>query len=343
LAANVAGIAINLHQITTQVDRSISRRLQVAKLLAHEPETAESNPALSTAQLRVLAEHMQVHTSLRYRLGFDEDFVQRRVLRTEVLLADMGSLAAMYESPPFVIIEHASSFYRANLPLGLYDSDDVDLLSSPDHVELLANKLRALGYRPDDDSHKALRRIFLRPHPGGAPLEIVVWLRPLARNHFPAPNFLPFDDILEIAESVDSAWGRVPLLPPTYDLLYHCLHSSLHAYLLSPGLRIYLDIERTIAHSNIDWEEFTRFARVHRLATRVAVALEIAQALLSADVQPSVIRGLRRTSGTVDTFVGVASKLALYPGLSARFPRFASALVEGFIKLVQIKAQISQK
>lgn len=343
LAATIVGTAITLHQLKIQFDRLTGQRGQVARLLATDNFDVEPPPHVSIAQLQMIAERMNVRTSLMHRLDLDKAFVRDRVLRIEALLEDVGRLAAKYSAPPFVVVEHASSFFRANLPLGLYDSGDVDLLSSPRHIGSLERELATLGYRPYENSCGELRRVFHRPHATGEPLEVVVWLRPVPRHRLPEPRFLSFDDILEIAEPVENSLGQVLLLPPTYDLLYHCLHASLHSYFLSPGLRIYLDIDRVIAHTEINWSEFVRFSKAHNLTTRVAVALRVAQELLSTDVPRTVFEYLTDKLWTIDPFASVVSKLALYPEWSAKFPRFATIFTEGFTVLSQRRTQLDQK
>lgn len=335
------GTTSTLYSLRQNLDRVAANRHEVARLLASNTSSAPSLQ-IPIAQLKTLSARMNVRTSLMFRLYADPGFTQRRELRTRTLFEDIGRLATLYDRTSFLVVEHASNFYRANLPLGLYDSGDVDLLSSPKHLDGLRRSLATLGYHPQDNKDGLLRRVFHRPHDIAGPLEIVVWLRPLARNWLPEPRFVTVSDLFERAEWAESRWGRVPLLPATLDLIYHCLHASLHSYILSPGLRIYLDIDRAIADTDVDWDEVVRFSKAHKLAVRIVVALRIAHKLLCTPVPTSVLQELGGQSRSIQAFARLASKLALYPEWSAKCPRLATVLAEGSIALSELTTQDDQ-
>jgi hypothetical protein len=326
-----------------QFHTTLALRRRIAAVLASDASEIQSREAyffsssgLLETRLLETAKQMKVFPSLMERLGLHPLLVQQRKARTEQLLRDVAQLSAHFDKPRFVVVEHASNFFRFSLPLGLYDSGDIDLLSTPVHVRDIEKQLTAMGYSRVPDGQEFLRRTFRRATEHGDDLEITVWLRPLARNRLPEPRFLSSAQILEFAENVDSAWGVIPLMPVTMDLVYHCLHASLHAFVLPPGLRIYLDIDRACTFGELDWNYVFEFCELYKTGARVETALQIAKSVLKTDVPDEILASLAPYGVGSRAFVATASKLALFPEIGGRYTRISILLSEGFARARQL-------
>ncbi|HET9956599.1 MAG TPA: hypothetical protein VFQ61_19005, partial [Polyangiaceae bacterium] len=75
-------------------------------------------------------------------------------------------------------------------------------------------------------------------------------------------------------------------------LLQVCLHASMHSFVRSPGLRLYVDIDRAVTDRNPQWESFVQEAVRTGAPGRVGVALGVAQGLLGTPVPLDVIEAL---------------------------------------------------
>lgn len=91
--------------------------------------------------------------------------------------------------------------------------------------------------------------------------------------------------------------ARLYTLCPEDLLVQVAIHTSLHQYLLSPGLRLQIDVERIVRDVALDWDAVLREIGEVGLRTRAFVSLSMAAGLLGAPVPPEVLSALAPGDG----------------------------------------------
>ena len=81
-------------------------------------------------------------------------------------------------------------------------------------------------------------------------------------------------------------------LHPTDLLVQVAVHTSLHQFVLSPGLRLHMDVERLVRDLVIDWDAVVREIEAVGLRTRCFVSLSMAAGLLGAAIPDEVLQAL---------------------------------------------------
>jgi hypothetical protein len=82
------------------------------------------------------------------------------------------------------------------------------------------------------------------------------------------------------------------VLEPTDLLVQVAIHTSMHAYVLSPGLRLHVDVDRVVRDNEIEWYRFVDQVNGMKTATRVFFSLTLAKAILGTPVPDDVLDAL---------------------------------------------------
>jgi hypothetical protein len=99
------------------------------------------------------------------------------------------------------------------------------------------------------------------------------------------------DDLLDDAVAI--AGSNVLLLEPTSNLLQVCLHTAKHTYVRAPGLRLHTDVDRIVAFTEPNWQEFVAWVKRIEVVTAAYFSLAIAKALLGTEIPGWVLSELR--------------------------------------------------
>jgi hypothetical protein len=79
-------------------------------------------------------------------------------------------------------------------------------------------------------------------------------------------------------------------LPDKESLLYICmLHISVHNFSRQPDIRLYIDIQNSIAGGDIDWDKLIRWARRDGYTNRIATVAYLAKQLIGCEIPNKVI------------------------------------------------------
>lgn len=187
-----------------------------------------------------------------------------------------------------VVIEGASTYLTAGLPLATYEAGDVDLLVDPTHFTLVPEVLESVGFVREKRAGSTTSRVELvRRDAAGRAHWIEVCRAALERSR--APLRYAARSRVWIDRRVLAKNGDVRVLHPNDAVVMAAMHASLHYFVRPPGLRLYLDLDRTARRADVDWGEVVAEIEVGGATRRCHTALVVARALLGTPVPDWVL------------------------------------------------------
>jgi len=85
---------------------------------------------------------------------------------------------------------------------------------------------------------------------------------------------------------------KVGILSPEDNLLQVSVHTAKHSYVRAPGLRLHLDVERIVAHKEINWDLFLQKVEAVHVKTSTYYSLYLAKMLFDTPVPEFVLKAL---------------------------------------------------
>nr|WP_252208558.1 nucleotidyltransferase family protein [Enterocloster citroniae] len=86
---------------------------------------------------------------------------------------------------------------------------------------------------------------------------------------------------------------QVRVLSPEDNLLQVCIHTAKHSYVRAPGMRLHMDVDRIVAHTDIDWELFLKKVKEAHVCTSTYLSLYIPSVILHTQIPQWVLDELR--------------------------------------------------
>ena len=86
---------------------------------------------------------------------------------------------------------------------------------------------------------------------------------------------------------------QVRVLSPEDNLLQVCIHTAKHSYVRTPGMRLHMDVDRIVAHTDIDWELFLKKVKEAHVCTSTYLSLYIPSVILHTQIPQWVLDELR--------------------------------------------------
>ena len=80
---------------------------------------------------------------------------------------------------------------------------------------------------------------------------------------------------------------------PEDNLLQVCIHTAKHSYVRAPGMRLHMDVDRIVAHTDIDWELFLKKVKEAHVCTSTYLSLYIPSVILHTQIPQWVLDELR--------------------------------------------------
>lgn len=99
------------------------------------------------------------------------------------------------------------------------------------------------------------------------------------------------DGFIERAHLVDGTHVRV--LSPEDNLLQVCIHTAKHSYVRAPGLRLHMDVDRIVAHTQIDWKLFLSKVKETHVCTSTYLSLYIPSVIFHTQIPKWVLDELQ--------------------------------------------------
>lgn len=106
------------------------------------------------------------------------------------------------------------------------------------------------------------------------------------------PDLEPDTDMF--IENAHCAQGTdVYVLSPEDNLLQVCIHTAKHSYIRAPGLRLHMDVDRIVAHTEIDWALFLKKVKQTHVCRSTYLSLYIPHVLFQTNIPEWVLNELR--------------------------------------------------
>ncbi len=253
---------------------------------------------------------------------FDPDWNAALAINAERVAELAGSLAeaiAALERAGCVcaVIEGGSTVFSARLSPAAYGAGDFDVLVARSHWEASLRVMQDLGYQAVDRAGRvATTRAQFQRSSARHEHYIEVGHRAFDRTWVP----LRFHDqcadwLARRTRGIDPA---IPVLRATDALVVAAFHASLHSYVLSPALRLQVDIDRAARHPELDWNEFVGIVQSMGIKTRTYASLMIASSLLHTPVPEFVLAALAPTPGRWRALASVLSAERVLAGDSPK-------------------------
>jgi hypothetical protein len=220
-------------------------------------------------------------------------FLEENDVRVRALVDLVGrvSEALAARGCPCVAVEAGGVMLSSDLPFRAYGSSDVDLLVPTGRLRDLAAVCRELGGTAGERGPRT-RRIKYRWDRGSlSPLWIEGCDQPFDRNWVALPYRDRSAVWLERRRRSRRA-GDIWVLDHSDAVVFVGMHTSLHAYVLPPGLRLHVDVDRLVSDNLVNWDRVVNEARAIGAPTRVFVSLALATAVMGTAIPDHVLRAL---------------------------------------------------
>ena len=114
---------------------------------------------------------------------------------------------------------------------------------------------------------------------------------------------------------------KVGILSPEDNLLQVSVHTAKHSYVRAPGLRLHLDVERIVAHKDIDWDLFLQKVRAAHVKTSTYYSLYLAKMLFETPIPDEVLQALKPGKGKHKRLLKLISKAGLLHPKQRKFSK----------------------
>lgn len=184
------------------------------------------------------------------------------------------------------LFENFGTILLANSCLGCFSSGDVDLNADKAEKEVINNLLIQLGYKSKKRrgvSEEIMSSFYIH----GVIPENDFWVniewKPIARSYIHTMKKLQERlAFLRAHESIILENG-IRLLNPTAMIYFNLLHISIgHYYNVSPGIRLYVDVDRLSRAKSIDWNSILKWASEDKQEIRIATSIKLCRYFLNS-------------------------------------------------------------
>jgi len=114
---------------------------------------------------------------------------------------------------------------------------------------------------------------------------------------------------------------KVGILSPEDNLLQVSVHTAKHSYVRAPGLRLHLDVERIVAHKEIDWNVFLEKVEAAHVKTSTYFSLYLAKMLFDTPIPDKVLAALRPSRSKEKRILSLISKAGLLHPKARKFSK----------------------
>lgn len=189
---------------------------------------------------------------------------------------------------PIFLYENFGSLLLSGEDIGLFCSGDVDLCSSLEYKEEVIKVLSSFGYFVRIRNYENLNVWTQFCNTTGTnDIWINVMWTPVSEK------------VLAVAPEIDSKFflnDTVSIknsninVPSRTNLLFLCLlHTSVHKYTCSPGMKLNVDIDRLVSSGKINWEKIVALAIKYNVKRRIAISLMLVSDFLGTPIPKKMI------------------------------------------------------
>ena len=194
---------------------------------------------------------------------------------------------------PIFLYENFGSLLLSGEDIGLFCSGDVDLCSLKEYKNDITEILSNFGYVPtarrDKKENSNIRSEFSMSGNNDDIWINVAWI-PLVESLSLTCANVDVEYFIDNRVNINNSNIEVP---EKSDLLFLCLlHSSIHKYTCSPGMKLNVDIDRLVISGRINWEKIINLAIKYNVKRRIAISLTVTHDFLNTSFPMEVITRL---------------------------------------------------
>jgi len=192
---------------------------------------------------------------------------------------------------PIFLYENFGSLLLSGENIGLFCSGDVDLCSSLEYKEEVMKVFNSFDYFPKIRKYESLNvwTEFCNTNKSNDIWITVQWT-PLAEKVFPVAPDINSNIFFKNIFTIDNS--NIQVLSETYLLFLCLLHTSVHKYTCSPGMKLNVDIDRLVILGKIKWERIISLSIKYNVKRRIALSLMLAYDFLNTPIPKKIISEL---------------------------------------------------
>lgn len=218
------------------------------------------------------------------------------------------------------VYENFGALLASNSCIGCFASGDVDLYAQFAQKETIEAVLKEKGFYPLTTNTPAdtVKTEYYNPELFESGFRLNIMWKLMSRTRLPFPLNL---DTCMNWQDLKSYKGTHINLPSNEILMYLCLlHVSIHSFIRSPGIRLYIDLDR-MNLVNPDWEKITNYAIKDGTEVRIATAALISSNLLEITLSKQITAIIRKRHRRINCLLSL-----LYDRKNNRLKRNPSVL-----------------
>ena len=182
------------------------------------------------------------------------------------------------------VSENFGALLESNCDIALFASGDVDNYADPSEKGKIYRAFEKIGCSRKErfSGNHQIAAEFFPSKTENLPKELYISVDfyPLARLKLPC--FVNADDFIDWNKTIRYADTNI-ILPPADALMYICmLHISLHSFSRAPDIRLYIDL-LNMEKLTVNYDKLIEWAKRDETCTRLAVAADLANALMKTD------------------------------------------------------------
>lgn len=226
--------------------------------------------------------------------GTHYNFYLNRNIKIKNLLDSIFKELKIHGCKSVVLTENFGVLLASNSDMASFCSGDVDLSADITEQNIIVSTLNLFGFHSKDQPSNIgeytgqSMQFFSRNAVDGGFWVNVIW-KPVTRAFLVQDRYEARLRRKRI-EAVNYNKSNIRILDDT-SLLYFCaLHSSAgHYFTLSPGLRLFVDIDRMARKSNINWDSILQWQEEDSAGIRISMALYLAYRVFKTPIPEEFI------------------------------------------------------
>jgi hypothetical protein len=187
------------------------------------------------------------------------------------------------------LFENFGTVILTDVCLGCFCSGDIDLTVDYSEKHKIHSMMLELGYTLDS-RRNVKENIMSSYYKYGVLADEIFWVnfewKPVARKYITNMNKLEKRLADFRRNAIVHPETGIRILNRNELMYFNLLHIAFgHYYGISPGIRLYVDIDRLARNQEIDWKMIYRWAEEDAVEIRVSTVLKVAKAILGSPIK----------------------------------------------------------